>query len=29
LQQPWDPTQWRLPNSWLFEARRRFSYRKM
>jgi type II secretory pathway predicted ATPase ExeA len=29
LQQPWDPTQWRLPNSWLFEARRRFSYKKM
>lgn len=29
LQQPWDSTQWRLPNSWLFEARRRFSYKKM
>jgi len=29
LQQPWDPSQWRLPNSRLFEARRRISYKKM
>jgi general secretion pathway protein A len=29
LRQPWKPTQWRLPDSRLFEARRRFSYKKM
>jgi general secretion pathway protein A len=29
LQQPWDPTRWRFPDLRLFEARRRFSYKKM
>jgi hypothetical protein len=29
LQQPWNPIQWRLPESRLFEAWRRFSYRKI
>lgn len=29
LRQPFDPMQWRLPHSRLFEARRRFSLRKM
>jgi general secretion pathway protein A len=29
LQQPWDPTQLHLPNSRLFETRRKFSYKKM
>jgi general secretion pathway protein A len=29
LWQPWDPTQWRLPDLRLVEPRRRFSYKKM
>jgi general secretion pathway protein A len=29
LSQPWSPTQWRLTGWRLFEARRRFSYKKM
>jgi general secretion pathway protein A len=29
LSQPWSPTEWRLPGWRLFEARRRFSYKKM
>jgi general secretion pathway protein A len=29
LSQPWSPTQWRLPGWLLFQARRRFSYKKI
>jgi hypothetical protein len=29
LQQPWDPTHLRIPQSRLFEMRRRFSYKKL
>jgi general secretion pathway protein A len=29
LQQPWDPTRLRIPQSRLFELRRRFSYKKL
>jgi general secretion pathway protein A len=29
LSEPWDPGQWHLPETWVFEARRRLSYKKV